>query len=496
MGSTWPEVGSQRTAPLELKKGVELHGRYVIAELCGVGSYATVWRATDKDQNRDVAIKRLIPQHGNSSRLAEALIAEAEKVKKLTGHKNIVQVYETFSVGGEGFLAMEYVDGGTLNDQLRQHAKQNTWIDQDEALDYIKQMLEGLIFAHSSGLYHRDIKPSNILISKLGTVKLADFGLAKAMFEEGLKNPADGLAWTGTPYYMSYEQASGEELNHQTDIMSAGIVAYLLLTGHHPFNHPSGVLAVKELIGDKNYPCPKPLGWGGKPLNPVLAEVLHRLLQKDKLVRYQSLVEPLTLLSKDDSVQCRRCTSSNPKSNLYCGQCGNPLSPAGLALQAEPGSELAEETAEQLNAMGFERTRNNDWDGAIRLYRKALDKDPRYAGANANLGFALNRKGQYGEAIQAANRGLESAQDAGIKHRLFDVRGFAKSCLNDAQGAIADFTSSLNLRSNPRVYVHRAESKAAIGDIPMAYEDVLAALEIDPDYYPASRLQLRLDKLL
>jgi serine/threonine-protein kinase len=494
MESSWPIAEAAKAPPLAIKKGVELNQRYVISDLCGTGAFATVWRATDKQENRDVAIKRLTPKYHGS---VGALLQEAENVKKLTGHKNIVQLYETFTEGGEGFLVMEFVEGGTLDDLLKQHVKNGTWIDQDDALDYVKQIIEGLIFAHSSGLYHRDIKPSNILISAVGTVKLADFGLAKAMTEDAKQHQVpDGLAWTGTPQYMSYEQARGEALNHQTDIMSVGIVAYLLITGRNPFNHPSGVLSVSELIKDQNYQCPKPLGWDGKALKPHIIDILLRLLQKDKSTRYQTLIEPLSILSRDDSVQCRKCTAANPKTNRFCGQCGSPLSPslsADKTLSESPAQDL---TPEQLNAFGFDLTKVNDWDGAIRSYREALAKDPKFAPAHANLGFALNRKAEYREAMEIAKQGLLAAKDDGIRHRLFDVLGFAKSSLNDAQGAIADFSSALDLRDNPRVFVHRAESRAAIGDIPGAYEDTVAALQIDSDYYPATKLQTRLERLL
>jgi tetratricopeptide (TPR) repeat protein len=141
-------------------------------------------------------------------------------------------------------------------------------------------------------------------------------------------------------------------------------------------------------------------------------------------------------------------------------------------------------------------TKAGDWDGAIRSYRAAIKKNPKFAPAHANLGFALNRKAEYVEAMEVAKQGLLAANDDGIKHRLYDVLGFAKSSLNDPQGAIADFTASLELRDNPRVFVHRAESRAAIGDIPAAYEDTVAALKMDEDYFPAMKLQSRLEKLL
>ena len=132
---------------------------------------------------------------------------------------------------------------------LRPTFSAGTWLDPEDARDYLVQILQGLLFAHASGLYHRDVKPSNILVSRLGVVKLVDFGLARPM----VPSPSDehhpyGIAWTGTPDFMSPEQAMGQHLDHQTDIFSAGIVAHTLITGRHPFNHPSGVVRPVELI--------------------------------------------------------------------------------------------------------------------------------------------------------------------------------------------------------------------------------------------------------
>jgi serine/threonine protein kinase len=490
--SSWPKV-APRHIPLEIKKGFELNEkRYVIGDLLGSGGFGTVWKATDKVEARDVAIKRLHRLEGTTA--SSVVLAEAESTKKLTGHKNIVQLYETFVENDEGFLVMEYVDGGSLQDLLRKHVLSSTWIDQEDGIDYLKQMLEALIFAHSAGLYHRDITPSNVLISSVGLLKLADFGLAKAMTEEMKSHGQGEFAWSGTLHYMSTEQARGESLSHLTDIMSAGIIAYILLTGRHPFNHPSAILTVGELIKEPSYSCPSPVAWDGKPLKNTLSEVLRKLLCKDKAARYQSLVEPLSLLSQDSSIQCQTCLHSNAKTAKFCNECGSPLRPLAVAQSLD--ANIPGLSAEELTATGFQRTRVNDWDGAIRNYRDAIKKDSKHAAAYANLGFALNRKGEYAEAILQGEAGLACAKDAGIRHRLYDVVGFAKYSLNRPREAIKDYTAALDLRDNPRSFVNRAEAFATIGDIPSAYEDVTSALYVDETYLPAVRLEERLKRLL
>ena len=208
-----PAPVSNLHIPIELKTGTELRGRYVISAHLGSGGYATVWRATDKQQGRDVAIKRFhratwsSPTEDDLKRALE----EAQNTSRLKGHKNIVEIYETFEEAGEAFIVMEFVDGRTLDSIFREHALHGTWIAVDEAIDIFKQLLEGLVFAHSSALIHRDIKPSNLLISKLGVLKIADFGIAKQMTFSSAQNIVHGtsFAGTGSQSYMSFERNTG-----------------------------------------------------------------------------------------------------------------------------------------------------------------------------------------------------------------------------------------------------------------------------------------------
>lgn len=484
--------------PMEIKKGTELKGNYVISDLLGVGGFATVWRATDKKAGRDVAVKRLLKLPGNDR---ERLLEEGRQAAKLKGHRNIVEVHEVFELDDEGFLVMEYVDGTTLDQLFKDHIRAGTWLQRDEALDYFKQILQGLLFAHSGGLYHRDIKPSNILISKLGVVKLVDFGLAKKMLAPGGESDAHrepGCAWTGTPNFMSAEQATGEELDHQTDIFSAGLVGHILLTGKHPFNHPSGVSSVFELIKDPSFEYRGELtDFNGKPLPDELRIVLSRMLKKNKSDRYQSLLEPFGELAKEPAQTCSRCGSPNPKTNRYCGQCGSSLGAtindvSSVAFRGD-GRFIS---APQLTDEGFALSRQNQWPLAIQKYQKAIEIDPDYARAYANLGYAYNRLGQFEKGIDLLVKAIALAEDdPGLLHRSYDNLGFARSNLKDYEAAIADFTKSLEYNpNNPRVYYHRAESHAQADNFEEAYADVQAALRLDPELESALRLRSRLQQ--
>lgn len=486
--------------PFEVKKGTELKDRYVISDLLGLGAFGTVWRATDKKEGRDVAIKRLLKQAGND---IPRLLEEGRKASKLKGHRNIVEVHEVFELDEEGFLVMEYVDGNTLEEVFRQHIQARTWMERDEAIDYFKQILQGLLFAHSGGLYHRDIKPSNILISRLGVIKLVDFGLAKPMFthprESDHREP--GVAWTGTPNFMSIEQATGEELDHQTDIFSAGLVGHILLTGRHPFNHPSAVASVFELIKDPSFETGEMTDFHGKPLPDELRVVLSRMLKKSKAHRYQSLLEPFSELAKEAAQTCSRCGSPNPKTNRFCGQCGYPVksispvvdvtSPDILKVGNSPSV-----SAEQLTDEGYNLARQNQWPLAMQKYMKAIEIDPGYARAYVNLGYSYNRLGQFDRGIEHLTKAISLADnDPALLHRSYDNRGFARSNLKDYVGAVSDFTKSIEYNSNnPRVFYHRAESHAQADDYENAYSDVQAALRLDPDFESALRLRARLQQ--
>jgi serine/threonine protein kinase len=474
----------------EIKKGTEIQGRYVIGDHLGSGGFAIVWRATDKQLGRDVAIKRLTATAGENKHL----IDEARRTVKLGGHQNIVQVYDVIQEGDEALLVMEFVDGESLEGVCRRHIRNKTWLDEEEALDIWKQVLEGLVFAHKQQLYHRDIKPSNILVSKLGLVKVVDFGLAKTPDELKKELPAaPGFAWSGTPNFMSPEQANGEAMDQQTDIFSAGLVGYILFTGRHPFNHPSAVASVFELIKDSSFNCPEAIGPAGKAVPENVRSALSKMLCKPKSERYGTVLEALSDLVKEPAQACSRCGASSPLTSRFCSQCGTELGdvePSGVKALSGASPSVR---AEDLTAEGFQLAQKGMWEDAIKKYREAIDLNGNHGLAYTNLGFALNRTGQFQKAIDVLTKATKLTTADVHLYKIFDIRGFSKLSLKDYEGAVSDFTEALSFTSrDPRVYVHRAQARAELGDYQKALQDIEKALRLDPENHQAIRLRRKL----
>jgi len=150
-------------------------------------------------------------------------------------------------------------------------------------------------------------------------------------------------------------------------------------------------------------------------------------------------------------------------------------------------------TAEDLTAEGFQLAQQGFWDDAIEQYRDAIRVDSNFGLAYSNLGFALNRTGQFSEAIEVLTKAAELTSEDVHLYKIFDLRGFSQLSLKNYEEAISDFTEALSFNSrDPRVYVHRAQARAELGDYTKALQDVEKALKLDPDNHNAIRLRRKL----
>ena len=208
--------------------GVTLNDRYNILEKIGTGGMALVYKAHDNVLDRNVAIKMLRDNYDSESSIVSNFIKEARSSASLV-HPNVVSVYDVSEHEGYNYMVMELVDGKTLKDYI----KKNQRLPWQEACNYTIQIGQGIQAAHERNIVHRDIKPQNIIMDHSGTLKVTDFGIAKAV--EGDKAIAGGTAM-GSVHYISPEQARGGFTDFRSDIYSLGVVLYEMLAGRVPFD--------------------------------------------------------------------------------------------------------------------------------------------------------------------------------------------------------------------------------------------------------------------
>ena len=265
--------------------GKMLDNRYEILERIGTGGMAVVYQAKCHRLNRLVAVKILKSDLAQDEDFRRRFNAEAAAVAQLS-HPNIVSVYDVSRGGDTEYIVMELIDGITLKQYMEKRGQLN-W---REALHFITQIMKALSHAHSRGIIHRDIKPQNIMVLRDGSVKVADFGIAC------LANSANTLTQEalGSVHYMSPEQARGDRTDARSDIYSAGVVLYEMLTGRLPFEGDNAVsVAIQHLSSVPLSP---------REINPDVPEALELICMKamasDLEKRYASADEMLADLEE------------------------------------------------------------------------------------------------------------------------------------------------------------------------------------------------------
>jgi serine/threonine-protein kinase len=264
--------------------GTVLGGRYRLVELLGQGGMAKIYRASDGQLGRDVAVKVLRPEYGRDPDFGSRFRQEAQKAASLN-HPNVVSVYDYGQDAAGPFIVMELVDGEDLASIIRRSGA----LPPRQAARLAAETARALEAAHARGIVHRDVKPGNILISRDGRVKVTDFGIARAASEAQMTLPGTTL---GSVHYFSPEQARGEQATSASDIFALGIVLYELLTGHRPWEaDTAAAVAMARLAGPPPDPTTKRAG-----IPPELAAIDRRALATEPADRWPTAADFATAL--------------------------------------------------------------------------------------------------------------------------------------------------------------------------------------------------------
>jgi len=315
---------------------------YRITGQLGSGGMGVVYEAEDLTLGRKVALKFLPAQLSRDQNSLERFLLEARTASALN-HPNICTIYAVESTPGENgqnqsFIAMELLEGQNLAQKLHSGP-----LPADRLLDMAIQLADALDAAHAKGIIHRDIKPANIFLNQRGQVKVLDFGLAKIARPEvdmetigSPESPAPANltspgATVGTISYMSPEQARGEELDIRTDLFSLGIVLYQMATGKMPFAGATSAVVFHAILQLD----PVPVVQLNPSLPPKLQEIIEKLLEKDRDLRYQSAADlrgDLKRLKRDtESGRRAASASSAPASSASDGPAVDQVRPAASA---------------------------------------------------------------------------------------------------------------------------------------------------------------------
>jgi len=270
----------QAGAPV-LEVGDVLAGRYEILQMLGEGGMGTVYKATDRELNRPVALKLIRPELASNPSILARFKQELLLARQVT-HRNVIRIYDLGDADGVKFITMEFVEGSDLRALIRDKKK----FAPEEAVEIIEQACRALEAAHSVGVIHRDLKPQNIMRDASGRVLLMDFGLARTVGGDGMTQTG---ALIGTMEYMSPEQALAKDLDQRSDVFTLGLILYEMLTGITPFHAESAVASLIKRNSERAMPVSDHDG----KIPGVLSNIVSKCLERDPNLRYQSATELL-----------------------------------------------------------------------------------------------------------------------------------------------------------------------------------------------------------
>ena len=395
---------------------------YEIFEKIGEGGMGVVYKARDLNLDRLVAVKMLPENKFTGPGLRERFLREARTASSLN-HPNIVTIYEVESFEDSHLIVMEYVKGKSLSQILQPHGLPLT-----TALRYAIQVADGISKAHFAGIIHRDLKPSNIMVTDDGMVKILDFGLAKRFdapeTEKSTRTHEETLTDSGVVMgsvsYMSPEQALGKDLDTRSDIFSFGVILYEMFAGVRPFEGKSPLVTLQKIQIE---PAPK-LRRNRPEIPETLDAIVHKALEKDRTRRIESMAAiaedlraVLTKVTTMDSTIAqtvsRELTAFGKvfRSILTRSAQLNPAKPIDPTKTPAGNLRSSEWTRHgRLFLCRYDRPENVDF--AIATFKKAVERDPKFAPAHAGLAESYYRKNALTPDPQWSRLAVESSRKA------------------------------------------------------------------------------------
>lgn len=398
-----------------LDAGSVFAGRYLILEELGKGGMGSVYKAFDKEVEEKIALKMIKPEIATDEKVIQRFRNELKIARKIS-HKNVCRMFDLGREGNTYYIAMEYVSGEDLKSSVRRMGPLST----GKVLGFATEICEGLAEAHRLGIVHRDLKPQNIMIDRDGIARIMDFGIARS---RELKGMTENGSTIGTPEYMSPEQVEGEDIDQRSDIYSMGVILYEMVTGRTPFEGKTPMSVAMKHVTEK----PKEPRGLNIQISEDLSRVIMKCMEKAKARRYQSALDLLYALKEIERgipaiervKPARRPLTSREITVSFSIR--KFLIPVAAVLGAviigggvwyfvlrpersKPTSPVSVHTKENILAAAHESLRDEDYSGALDLFNRILEIDPKDPDVRLNIAIILKEQGKIEEAVQEFER--------------------------------------------------------------------------------------------
>jgi len=459
------QIPTAEAAP-PLPREIPKLGRYEIIEEIGKGGMGVVYRAIDPTIGRTVAIKTILAEEtgGENSPMRARLLRESQAAGRLS-HPHIVAIHDVVEAGQAAYIVMEYVQGRTLAQAMREHSSLES---SGEVLRIVEECASALDYAHSRGVVHRDIKPANIMLEADGAVKIADFGVAKVAHASTLTNTA---VIVGSPLYMAPEQWRGESVTGRADQYALASVAYAMLTGREPFIADS-IASLAAMTLYREPPSTVPLN---AHLNAAVDDVLRKALSKSPEGRYATCTEFAHALRHS----CGKAPSEGASRRIAVAICAAGLAAVSIAawfVYSHRAAVPASPPPKAALAAPVEPPRTAPSTRSPPRPTAPVTKTPVRVDTEAEADQRV-KQGKYAEAVKEYSRAIDTNPD----YRSYFGRASAYRQLQQYDKAAADYSKAIALKPDSAAAYHdRAICQARLGLDTAAAEDYDHALELDP----------------